>query len=175
MNYSKRPPRSLCICGCGEMVRTWDKERKRWCDFKVGHYFRGVNGYESWKSDRYKNGLMSRNGKRIKRGNYPSYQEIIKTHLNFLLGIKIDPEKCWACQSTNIMERAHICSVSDGGDNVPDNLVLLCYVCHACQHIESLFGDWDKNKQYEWLINMQKKSFGERFSLLKGFSNVFSN
>lgn len=57
-------------------------------------------------------------------------------------------DQCWACGSSNMIQRCHITPKHEGGADSADNLHLLCVVCH--QESENLVGvdywNWYKHK-----------------------------
>lgn len=137
LEFRKHP----CACGCGRMVFT------KWA---IGHQGYGINGWDK----RYRN--KAKEGK-TGRGRYPSEKEIKEAHSSFLKTENINPNTCWACQRIDITEKCHIICYSDGGDNYPSNLVLLCPLCHSIQHgFAFRIKNWDAEKQYNWLRMMNK-------------------
>jgi len=51
-----------------------------------------------------------------------------------------EADYCWACGFANGgTERCHILAVAEGGDNSPENIHLLCHLCHIDS--EMLSGD----------------------------------
>lgn len=45
-----------------------------------------------------------------------------------------DLKTCWGCGFTApFIDRAHVRAVCDGGTNEPENMVLLCRMCHTAQ------------------------------------------
>ena len=66
-----------------------------------------------------------------------------------------DPsEHCWACQVDSDIERCHIIPASLGGRNIPENLVLLCSLCH-------LEGPNVDDSEFMWFYIRYTKMFGK--------------
>jgi len=59
----------------------------------------------------------------------------------------MEPGVCFACGSYEgaVLERAHIKAKGEGGTDSPDNLHVLCHVCH--QDSEGLSGE----RYFQWL------------------------
>jgi len=141
--------KKLCLCGCGEFTDLPS-------GFVYGHWLTGKNGF----SGRYKN-KRDKYGYCIKRGPMPSDELIVEAHQSFLTQNNINPQICWACQLTIYIEKCHIIAASSGGENNPENLVLLCPYCHNLQHgFEDKIKNWDLKRQYDWLIMMNNWEWG---------------
>jgi len=68
-------------------------------------------------------------------------------------------DECWACGNYIYIERCHIQSLSDGGSNNVDNLVILCRGCHHESELLSpdVFWNWIKNKRNtDWMSQLER-------------------
>jgi len=145
------PPMKLCACGCGHPLKG---RHSKW---RTGHQLYGKNG---WNNRKYVN-KRDISGFCIQRGKFPSNKEIIKIHQNIIEELIIDPNKCWACQLYKCTEKCHIIAVSDGGENEPENLILLCSFCHGVQHVWAFnTWKWGLKNQYKWLKMMRDQHWG---------------
>ena len=66
---------------------------------------------------------------------------------------RIDGEKvrCEECSSTSELEWHHIIPFSKGGTDEPENLKVLCQLCHKLYHKES--DDYRRNGQWGGLVS----------------------
>jgi len=62
---------------------------------------------------------------------------------NRLLALKRDGYRCRICGSTERLHVHHIVPLSRGGTHALENLITLCYRCHATQH-EHMKGGWNE-------------------------------
>jgi len=127
-----------CACGCGTLI----SKTSTWAQ---GHQHYGVNGYGKLDKYNWKGYGKNRNS------YYPSVEQIIGAHSNFINKNNINPNLCWMCQQTHWDQKAHIIAASQKGSNHPDNLLLLCGNCHIIQGISDLIQEWTKESQYLWL------------------------
>ncbi len=58
--------------------------------------------------------------------------------------------QCFACMSSNKLERAHIKAISQGGDNSASNLHILCASCHLESEFISGETYWAWYRQKIW-------------------------
>ena len=73
----------------------------------------------------------------MKRPKPPSEEEIIKAHHFFIKKVNINPYSCWCCQQYKWQSKCHIIRYSLGGNNKPQNFLLLCNQCHILQEVLS--------------------------------------
>lgn len=67
---------------------------------------------------------------------------------------------CWGCGQDFDLERAHIVPRVEGGSDAPDNLVMLCYICHKVSELidPADFLKWLRNRTLDdYLRDVQSK------------------
>lgn len=75
------------------------------------------------------------------RSNTPSHEEIVKGQALLLQTlskeVQVNPKQsCWSCgflYVTSAPVKAHLIALKHGGDNRPQNFILLCQQCHEAQ------------------------------------------
>jgi HNH endonuclease len=90
-------------------------------------------------------------------------------------------DECWACGNSIYIERCHIHSLSEGGTNNADNLVLLCRGCHHESELLSpdFFWNWIRGKRKtDWMSQIERAQkkielvFGGTDNLVKRINDV---
>jgi hypothetical protein len=71
--------------------------------------------------------------KKMSRQLKTKKQEIREYWADKMFECPEDLETCWGCGITGRTQRCHIQAVCDGGTDSPDNLMLLCKMCHIMQ------------------------------------------